>query len=87
MWYFDQTWNLGKCSKIKSCYVVLVYCYLLKNDFQREWKVLYTAVPNKSFKAINTNILKNFIRTFEFSGKEILYTGENSRLVEIENRA
>ena len=35
--------------KLESVKVVLVYCNLVKNDFQHTSKVLFTIVPNKQF--------------------------------------
>ena len=29
--------------------VVFVHCNIFKNDYQHDWRVLYTFVPNKSF--------------------------------------
>ena len=35
--------------KLESVEVVLVYCNLIKNDYQHTSKVLFTFVPNKQF--------------------------------------
>ena len=38
--------------KLESVKVVLVYCNLVKNDFQHTSKVLFTIVPNKQFRLL-----------------------------------
>ena len=41
--------NSENVSKLESVEVVLVHCNLVKNDYQRASKVLFSFVPNKQF--------------------------------------
>ena len=41
--------------------VVLTHCNIINNDYQRDSKVLYTFVPNKSFGQLLDISPKNFI--------------------------
>ena len=47
--------------------VLLVNCNIVKNDYQEDTRVLYTFVPNKSFRQLLDISPKNFIflKTFE----------------------
>ena len=38
-------------SRLEITEVVLVHCYIVKNYYQQDSRVLYTFVPNKSFGA------------------------------------
>ena len=41
--------------------VVLIHCNTVNNDYQRDSRVLYTFVPNKSFSQLLDISPKNFI--------------------------
>ena len=67
--------------------VVLIHCNIINNDYQR---VLYTFVPNKSFRQLLNISPKNFIflKTFnsKFSYIEVWFTDQNSKPLEIEDK-
>ena len=69
--------------------VVLIHCNIV-NDYQHDSKVLYTFVPNKSSGQFFDISPKNFVflRTFnpEISNIEVLFTDQNSKLLEIEDK-
>ena len=70
--------------------VVLMHCNIVKNDYQQDSGVMYTFVPNKSFRQLLDNSLKKFIflKTFnsEFSYIEVWFTDQNSKPLEIEDK-
>ena len=70
--------------------VVLVYCNIFNNNYQRNSKVLYTFVSNKSFGQLLGISPKNFIvlKTFdsEFSYIEVWFADQNSNPLEIEDK-
>ena len=35
--------------------VILVDCNIANNNYQQDWRVLYTFVPNKSFGSLSLN--------------------------------
>ena len=41
--------------------VVLVHCNIVNNDYQEDWRVLYTFVPNKPFGSLLEISLTNYI--------------------------
>ena len=41
--------------------IVLAHCNIANNDYQQDWRVLYTFVPNKSFGQLLDISPKNFI--------------------------
>ena len=43
----DENKNGENVPKLESVEVVLVYCNLVKNDYQHTSKVLFTFAPNK----------------------------------------
>ena len=45
----DADKNIENVPKLESVEVVLVYCNLVKNDYQHTLKVLFSFVPNKQF--------------------------------------
>ena len=75
--------------KLESVEVFLVHCNLVKNDYQRASKVLFTFAPNKQFGQL-TNIsphslkMINTINT-EFSFVKIWFTDQVSKALEIED--
>ena len=70
--------------------VVLVHCNIVNNDYQHDSRVLYTFVLNKSFGQLLDISPKNLLslKTFnsEFSYIEVLFTDQNSKLLEIEDK-
>ena len=70
--------------------IMLVHCNIVNNDYQQDSRVLYTFVPVKSFGQLLGISSKNFIflKTFnsEFSYIEILFTDQNSKPLEIEDK-
>ena len=70
--------------------VVLVHCNIVNNDYQRDSRVLYTFIPNKSFGQL-LDILRKillFLKTFdsEFSCIEVWFTDQCSKPLEMENK-
>ena len=70
--------------------IVLVHFNLGNNNYQQDSKVLYTFVPNKSFRRLSDISPKQFIflNTFnsEFSYIEVWFTDQNSKPLEIEDK-
>ena len=70
--------------------IVLVDCNIVNNDYQQDWKVLYTFVRNKPFGSLleisptNHIILKTF--NSEFQDIEVWFTDQNIQPLEIEDR-
>ena len=69
--------------------VVLVRYNIVSNDYQLDWRVLYTLVPNKFFGQLQDIWPKNciYLKTFnyEFSFIEVWFTGQNSKPLEIKD--
>ena len=63
--------------------VVLVYCNIVNNNYQQDSWVLYTFVPNKSFRSLLLIFPTNhiFLKTFnsEFQNIEVWFTDQNSK--------
>ena len=82
--------NGKKIPNLEVTKVVLVYCNIVNNNSQQNSKVLYTFVSNKSFGQLLDVSPKNFIflKTFdsEFSYIELRFTGQNFKLLEIEDK-
>ena len=70
--------------------VVLVHCNIVKNDYQHDYRVLYTFVPNKSFGSLLEIFPTNhiFLKTFnsEYDGIKVWFIDQNSQPLEIEER-
>ena len=70
--------------------VVLVHCNMVNNDYQKDSRVLYTFVPNKSFGSLLNISPSNhiFLKTFNSKYDEIVvwFTDQNSEPLEIEDR-
>ena len=47
---------------------VLVHCNIVNNDYQQDWRILYTFVPNKYFGQLLENSATNFIFLKSFIG-------------------
>ena len=85
----DTAKNSENVPKLESVEVVLVYCNLVKNDYQHTSKVLFSFVPNKQFGQLinispNTLTMMNTINT-EFSFVEVWFTDQISKALEIED--
>ena len=67
--------------------VVLVHCNIVNNDSQKDSRVWYTFVRNKSFGSLLEISPKNhiFLQTFnsEFQKIEVWFTDQNSQPLEI----
>ena len=70
--------------------VVLVHYNTASNDYQQNLRVLYRFAPNKLFgqsldiSPKNVVLLKTFNQEFPFI--ELLFTDQNSKLLEIEDK-
>ena len=70
--------------------VVLVHCNLVNNNYQRDSRILYTFIPDKSFGRLLNISPAQFIwlNTFksEFAEIEVWLTDQESRPLEIEDK-
>ena len=70
--------------------VVLVPSNIANNNYEQNSRVLHTFFPDKSFGQLLDISSKKFIflKTFnsEFSYIEVWFTGQNSKLLEIEDK-
>ena len=85
----DSDKNSENVPKLESIEVVLVYCNLVKNDYQHTSKILFSFVPNKQFgQLINISphslTMMNTVNT-EFSFVQVWFTDQISKTLEIEN--
>ena len=85
----DQDNNGENVPKLEIVEAVLVYCNLVKNDYQHTSKVVFTFVPNKEFGQLlnispHTFTMMNTVNT-EFSSVEVWFTDQASKALEIED--
>ena len=85
----DSDKNSENVPKLESVEVVLVYCNLVKNDYQHTSKVLFSFVLNKQFgQLINISphslTMMNTVDT-EFSFVEVWFTDQTTKALEIED--
>ena len=85
----DADKNGENVPKLEFVEVVLVHCNLVKNDYLRSSKVLFSFVPNKQFGQLinispNTLTMMNTVNT-EFSFVEVWFTDQASKALEIED--
>ena len=77
-------------SHLEITEVVLVHCNIINNDYQRDSRVMYKFVPNKSFGQLLNISPTNFIflKTFhsEFPYIEVWFTNQNSEALEVEDK-
>ena len=70
--------------------VVLVHCYIVKNDYQQHSRVLYMFVPNKPFGSLleisPTDHIFLKIFNSEYDETKVSFTDQNSQPLEIEDR-
>ena len=82
--------NIENFPNVEINEMVLVLCNIVNNNYQRNSKVLYTFVPNKSFGQLLDISPKIFIflKTFnsDFSCTEVWFTAQNSSPLEIEDK-
>ena len=85
----DQKKDGEIAPKLETVEVVLVFCNLVNNNYQKASKVLFTFVPSKQFDQLITitphspTILKT--TNAEFSFIETWFTDQNNRPLEIED--
>ena len=64
--------------------------YIVNNDYQKDWRVLYKFIPNKSFGQLLNISPKNsaFLKTLnsKFSYIEVWFTDQNSKPPEIKDK-
>ena len=79
--------NVQNVPHVEINEVILIQGNILNNDCQQDSRVLYTFVPNKSFRQLLDISPKSllFPKTFhsEFSYIEACFTDQNSKLLEI----
>ena len=82
--------NVENVPHLEIAEVVLVHCYIVKNDYQQGSRVLYTLVPNKPFGSQLEISLTNhiFLKTFNSEYDEVIawFTDQDSQPLEIEER-
>ena len=85
----DSDKNNENVPKLESVEAVLVHCNLVKNDYQRTSKNLFSFTPNKQFGQLidisaHSLTMMNTINT-EFSFVEVWFTDQASKALEIED--
>ena len=75
---------------LKITEVVLVHCNIIENDYQQDWRVLDTFIPNKLFRQLVDISPKHsiFLKTFnsDIPYIEACLTDQNSKSLEIDNK-
>ena len=75
---------------LKIVELVLVHCNLVNNDYQQDSRILYTFVPNKTFRNLleisPTNQVFFKIFNSEFQEVKILFTDQTSKPLELEDK-
>ena len=70
--------------------LVLVHCNIINNNYQRDSRILYTFVQNKSFGSLLeiSPTRHIFLKTFnsEFQEIKIWFTDQTSTLLEVEDK-
>ena len=79
----DEDKNGENVPKLESVEVVLLHCNLVKKDYQRTSKALFTCVPNKEFEQLinispHSLTMRNTVNT-EFSSVETWFTDQVSK--------
>ena len=82
--------NNGKIvPKLESVEVVLVYCNLVKNDYQHSSNNLFSFVPHKQFGQLINILQQSLIMMItvntEFSYVEVSFTDQSSKALEVED--
>ena len=82
--------NVENVPYLEITEVVLVHCNIVKNDYQKDSRVLYTFVPNKPFGSLSEISPKNhmFLKKFDSEHHyiKIWFTDQSCQPIEIENR-
>ena len=69
--------------------LVLIHCNIVNNTYQRNSRILYTFVPNKSFGSLLEISPSNyiFLKIFnsEFQEIKVLFTDQNNNPLEVED--
>ena len=63
--------------------VVLVHCDIVNIDYQQDWRVLYTFVPNKPCSILKISPTNHiFLKTFntEYDEIKVWFTDQNSQV-------
>ena len=83
--------NVNNLHHLEITGAILVHYNIVNNDYRPCWRILYAFTPNKSFFHLLDISSKTFIflKTFnsELSHIEIWLTDQNSKLLEIEDKA
>ena len=85
----DQDKDGEDVPKLESAEVVLLHCNQVNNNYQQASMVLFTFVPNKEFAQLiyisphTLTMLDPINKKFSFI--EVLFTDQNSELLEIES--
>ena len=71
--------------------LVSVHCNLVNNDYQQNWRILYTFVPNKTFGSLLEILPPNhffFLKTFnfEFQKVKIWFADQTCKPLEVEDK-
>ena len=86
----DKTTNGENVPRLEVVEVVSVECNLVDNQYQQNSEVLYIFTPNKSYAYLLNVEPSNlvFLKTYntEFDEIIITFTGQNSRMLEIEDK-
>ena len=81
--------NVEDAPHLEITEVVLVHCNVVNNHYQKDSRILYTFVPNKSFGNLLEIALTNFIFLKAFNSKfqdnEVWLTDQNSQSLEIQD--
>ena len=83
----DSDKNSQNVPKLESVEVVLVYCNLVKNDYQHTSKVLFSFAPNKQFGQLikispHSLTMMSTVNT-EFPFVEVWFTDQVSKELEL----
>ena len=85
----DQDKDRKDVPKLESVEVVLVHCNILNNNYHQVSKVLFAFLPNKQFGqliSLSPHLLTLLnTKNTEFSSIEVMFTDQNSKLLEIED--
>ena len=85
----DKDKNGENVPNLKIVEVVLVHCNLVKNDYQDTSEVLFTFLPNKTFRQLidispHAFTMMNTVN-IEFTYVEVWFTDQSSKALELED--
>ena len=82
--------NGGNAPHLEVVELVLIHCNLVNNNYQEDSRILFTFVPNKTFRSLLEISPTNhvFLKTFnsEFQEIKIWFTDQTSKPLEVEDR-